>query len=392
MTFVTHTAELGGAETALLRLTSSLDRDAFVPHVVVMADGPLVGRLRELAIDCVIVDVGSITEVTRKETSSLLRVPRMVGDTRRGARLVADALRAVDTDLAVAHSLKAAVMLASAARRAAVPWVWHLNDRLAADYLPRPAVTAMRALAATGPRAVIANSHATLATLGRRGRRRAFVAYPGLPDSAFVDAGRGASTGAVGLMGRIADTKGQLEFVEAARLLGGQRADLRFRIIGAALFADGDYEARVREATAELPAGLVTFTGWADDPGSELRELALLVHASPVPEPFGQVVVEAMAAGVPVIATRGGGVIEILDPHGEGTERADGVWVTPRGLLARPGDPGALARAISLALEDRVAAARRAATAQVAAREQFTIHTTAIAVAAVWNRALAGQK
>src|SRR5260221_10323950 len=58
---------------------------------------------------------------------------------------------------------------------------------------------------------------------------------------------------------------------------------------------------------------------------SVLGDLDVLVHASTRPEPFGRVIIEAMAAGLPVIAARAGGVSEII---------TDGV----DGLLAEPGD------------------------------------------------------
>lgn len=387
VTFVTHTAELGGAETAMLRVASSLDRDTFVPSVVVLGDGPLVARLADAGIECTVIQGGAVTEVSRAETSSL-RLPGMIRGARAGARELATALTGARSELAIAHSLKAAVLVSIAARRARIPWVWHLNDRLAPDYLPRPAVTAMRTLAARGPKVVVANSRATLATLGARGRARAVVAYPGLPSEAFaLDHGE-PGVGAIGLIGRVSATKGQLEFIEAARALHAERPALRFRIVGAALFSDGEYEERVREAAAELPDGVVTLTGWVDEPHAELRRLAVLVHASPVPEPFGQVLVEGMAAGVPVVATRAGGVTEILDPDDSAIQAAPGVWVAPRGVLVEPGDPAALVRAVEIVLDDPEGSSDRVAAAERAARADFTIDTTARAVTAAWRRAL----
>ncbi|TGJ94393.1 glycosyltransferase family 1 protein, partial [Actinotalea fermentans ATCC 43279 = JCM 9966 = DSM 3133] len=76
------------------------------------------------------------------------------------------------------------------------------------------------------------------------------------------------------------------------------------------------------------------------------------VHASPVPEPFGQVVVEAMVREVPVVATRAGGVVEIL--AGTSGDPA------PLGELVEPGDVESLARGISAVLADPEAAAGRA--------------------------------
>ena len=66
----------------------------------------------------------------------------------------------------------------------------------------------------------------------------------------------------------------------------------------------------------------VTLEGFVGRPDrGSLDELSVLVHASPVPEPFGQVVVEGMARGVPVVATRAGGIPEILEPTGPAQTR-----------------------------------------------------------------------
>jgi glycosyltransferase involved in cell wall biosynthesis len=385
---VTHTAEIGGAEVALLRLAAALDPSQFVPHVVVLAEGPLIQRIREEDIGCTVVPGGSVTAVTRSQAASLVRAPGRAKDALRSARALAEALTASGTELAVAHSLKSAVLLKLAAQKARVAWAWHLNDRLAADYLPRPVAAGMRTLAGRGPRVVVANSLATKATLGRRGRKRAVVAYPGLPPTAYGDGTHEVARGDVGLLGRISETKGQVEFVEAAALLRHEHPELRFRIVGSALFADAPYADRVQEAVGKLPDGLVTLVGWVDDPRAQLGDFRLLVHASPVPEPFGQVVLEAMALALPVIATRAGGVVELLNPTGESDAIADGVWGTSRGLLVRPGDAGAMARAIAIAVDNPAITRERALAAYDAAVADFTIAATAEVVQAAWHEAL----
>jgi glycosyltransferase involved in cell wall biosynthesis len=73
---------------------------------------------------------------------------------------------------------------------------------------------------------------------------------------------------------------------------------------------------------------------------AELTRLDVVVHASRLPEPFGQVVVEGMAAGLPVVAAVPGGPAEIVD---------DGV----NGLLYPAGDTVALARALRTLADDR---------------------------------------
>ena len=63
------------------------------------------------------------------------------------------------------------------------------------------------------------------------------------------------------------------------------------------------------------------FRGFREDVWGELRDLDVLVHCSVMPEPFGQVVLEGMAAGVPVVASAAGGPAELVTSGVDGTAR-----------------------------------------------------------------------
>src|SRR5579871_1489005 len=113
----------------------------------------------------------------------------------------------------------------------------------------------------------------------------------------------------VGVVGRIGPEKGQAEFVEAVRLLQADRPQLRFTICGAPLFGALDYGKRVREAALGLP---IEFEGWRQDLDAVYGSLDLLVVPSQL-EGMARVVVEAFAAGVPVLAFPTGGIREVVE-------------------------------------------------------------------------------
>src|SRR5207249_911554 len=139
----------------------------------------------------------------------------------------------------------------------------------------------------------------------------------------------------IGMIGRIAPQKGQHVFIEAfVRAFGdGDRAHQAV-IVGAPLFGEDAYLEEVRQLVVDRGmAERIRFAGFAEDVASELARLDILVHASVVPEPFGQVVVEGMAAGLPVVASAGGGPSEIIDDE-----------VT--GLLYPPGNVDRLAQTL----------------------------------------------
>ncbi len=370
-----HTAQPGGAELALERAVAAIGDRAAV-HVVLFADGPLVGRMRA---------VGAGVEVLPLDAAVAGRSRHELG----GARAVLRALRVIPFEVRLARrlrrlrpdvvhttSLKAdllGVLPALAARR---PLVWHVHDRIAADYLPARAVRLVRWVAGHVPAAVVANSRATASTLP--GVRVLRVVPPGLAPEQVRSAPRPTPDGLViGLVGRISPTKGQRELVHAMPRILARYPAARLRFVGAPLFGADDYAAEVRAEADRLGvAHAVTWVGHTEDVAGELDTLAVCVHASPVPEPYGQVVAEALARGVPVVATRAGGVPEIL-----------GAW----GTLVPPGDADALADAVLGVLDARDDAERRAREAHAYAAEHLGVDRTAEGLLSVWRQVAAGR-
>jgi glycosyltransferase involved in cell wall biosynthesis len=386
---VNHTAQLGGAETALLRLLEAIDRDRFDVRVLTFEDGELVASLASRGIHTQILPLGELNTVTRAEAAAASGSVRNTAGAVAFAPKLARVIRDTKPAIVVATSLKAATLVSIAAPLARRPWVWHLHDRLAPDYLPGASGSALRTLARRAPRQLVVNSRATLESVGRIDARRVSVAYPGLEAAAFVPQTNRPAQSVVGILGRLSETKGQLEFVRAAVEVAASRTDVTFRIIGSALFRDSAYEQKVRDVASASDLGeRLEFAGWTSDPGAALRQLSLLVHASPVPEPFGQVIVEAMAAGVPVIATAAGGVLEILDPTGRAETIENGVFRSEFGVLVRPGDAHALALAIAWVLQHPVAATDMATRARESALQRFSIEETSRVISSAWERAL----
>lgn len=334
--YLDHIAQLSGGELALLRTLPALLAD-IEPIVVLGEDGPLRVRLEDLGIEVHVLPLPAQVRDTRRDAARPSRLSRsQLAGLLRYVLALRRLLRELGPDLVHTNSLKSALYGGAAGRLARVPVLWHVRDRIADDYLPGPVVTMVRLAARALPTAVIANSQSTLDTVPRRALSAvvpdSVTAPPRLPrtDSRPLT---------VGLVGRLSPWKGQDVFLEAFALAfpdGPERAHL----VGSAMFGEDAWERHLRQLAGDLGlAGRVEFRGFREDVWSELAELDVAVHASTTPEPFGQVVLEAMAAGVPIVAAAEGGPAEIV---------TDGV----DGLLVRPGDPQVLAVALQRLAQD----------------------------------------
>jgi glycosyltransferase involved in cell wall biosynthesis len=204
----------------------------------------------------------------------------------------------------------------------------------------------------------MANSEATkrdLVALGvPPGRIR--VIYPPVDLERFnpsLDARRqreefGVSAGqpCFGIFGTLLQWKGHHVFLEAARRVMDEVPNARAFVIGEAPERGRAYREELDRLVERLGIGdRVIFTGFREDVPELMQLLRVVVHASVTPEPFGRVIAEAMAMAKPVVATRAGGPLEIVE---------DGAT----GYLVGADEPEEMARAIIRLLADPARADR----------------------------------
>jgi L-malate glycosyltransferase len=358
--YVSHTGQLGGGEHSLLELIKALP-DEIRPMV---AAPP--GRLqRELAA------IG-VPTATICGTASSLRLHPL--HTLRGAREIAASARQIRraaaahrADVAHSNSIRAGAILALAPL-GGVAKVAHVRDCLP----PGSVTSATMRLIATGAELVVANSRYTarwVSTSAPRARVR--VVYNGVDTERFSprpgerDAARAAldagSSLLLGVVAQLTPWKGQDTAIQALHLLRAQGSDARLLLIGSVKFRDPATRFDNERYVAALHAlardlGMerqVSFLGERDDVPQLMSALDVLLVPS-WEEPFGRSVVEAMAMGVPVVATDVGGPVELLQDGDAGvlvSPRAPQGWAQAVARLA--GDP-ALARAMTAAARARV--------------------------------------
>lgn len=171
------------------------------------------------------------------------------------------------------------------------------------------------------------------------------------------------------IVGRIVAWKGQLEFLRAVAVALRQVPEAGAVIIGEVTDASDAYGRQVREEAARLGIqDRVWFTGFIAEPREAYALLDVLVHSSIDPEPFGLVLTEAMAFGIPVVAARSGGPLEII------TDGVDGFLMDPR-------DPEPVGILLARLLADRELRERigRAGRESVVRRFDPDVYVTRIA-------------
>jgi glycosyltransferase involved in cell wall biosynthesis len=223
-----------------------------------------------------------------------------------------------------------------------------------------------------GTDAVIATSRATAAVaLGVRPN----VVYPGVPvpgaDRRFAGS-RPHANPVVGTARRLVTVKGVVFLIRAVAALRAEFPEIRLEVAGTGPErVNLENEARLLNAS-----DCVSFLGWQDDIDSLLARWDIFVMPS-LQEGFGIAALEAMAAGLPVVATTVGGVPELVDDGQTG-------WLVP------PGDSAALAHRLRELLLDPDQRRVMGAAGQARARQHFSTNRMVSDISKIYDRLLAG--
>jgi glycosyltransferase involved in cell wall biosynthesis len=382
--YLSPSANLGGAERVLLSMSAVLRRRfAHLDlHVLTLGTGPLNLLLEEQGIDTIALTIpeslASLGDspgqgagrTMRLMCRALAAIPGIWQVRQRLRQIVAD----LRPDLLHSNGIKTHVLsyLAGIDR---IPTLWHVHDFYGARLLAARLLTR----AARRVRGAVAVSQAVAADFACHVGSAPLTVIPNAIDvERFRPQSRDGSvldrlaqlppsppeTVRIGLVATYARWKGHDIFLQAAAEIVRTRLaqPVRFYVIGGPVYQTQGSQFQEQELrTQARELGLqdaVGFIGFQQRPELIYPALDVVVHASTRPEPFGLTIVEAMACGCAVIATRAGGAAEIID---------DGY----NALGVPPGDIPALMRALRALLSDTTLRARLGAQARQAALLRF---------------------
>lgn len=342
--FTTYAGALGGAERLLVDWAGALAGE----RCLACPEGALAEAARAAGL-----------RVFPMRTRSMRLRAGVSGRVRASIALVAHGrelrqlVTTLDPELVVAWGMRSAIALSLGPPR--VPIAFQHNDML-----PGPLIAAVVRAASARAAVVTVPSRAVASDLDPTGRlgRRVVVVHPGVDLERFSPDATPAQPPAVLVVGALVPWKRPDLALEACAIVRRRHPDLRLRLVGEPLGLGEDglvAGLRARAGRADLN-GAVDLRGDSAEIPAELARATCLLHCAER-EPFGLAVLEALAAGRPVVAPAVGGPAEIAD--------------TSCALLYRPGDAAAAADALEALLSDPALATRMGAAGRERARARF---------------------
>lgn len=316
--YLNHTGMVSGAERVLVNMVKRLDRQQFDPYVLCPEEGDLRRLVTAEGVPCASAPAVQARFTWRidKLFKTVLSIGKAVVDVRRS-------LDWLNPDLVHANTLRAGIVASLAAIGTNRIVIWHVHD-----ILPKhPFSAGIRYLAWLSRRTqIIAVSQAVAASFCGRlhFRDRVCVIHNGTDLNAFPckEPGSARLKQKLGIpedaflicaVGQICARKGLLELLEAFERIHGSVPQMHLAIAGKVVFVHEEqyFESLLRAVGDPGVSDRVHFLGEIRDISSLMQAADLLVLNSHE-EPFGLVLVEAMSSGTPVLATRVGGIPEIV--------------------------------------------------------------------------------
>jgi glycosyltransferase involved in cell wall biosynthesis len=322
--FITHYAELYGANLSLLSLIEGLGRYGVRSHVIAPEPGDLPPELARRGIPAAVLPFEWWVSTRRAATDAAARFLRNV----RRLRPLAAQIAHWGCDLVYSNSSVFAIG-AMAAAQLGLSHVWHVREFGRRDYDLLPDFgRRMSRLGFQTADATIFVSHALRrAILGRTPAANSHVIYNGVAREAAFDERRRAAEALRGqrgpftyvLVGRFRESKGQAVAIRAFAQLVARHPAARLLLVGGAgQTGDQDYFDQCRALASELAvADRIEFWGYIPDPERAFLEADVALMCSRN-EAMGRVTAEAMSACRPVIGFDSGGTSELIDPDRTG--------------------------------------------------------------------------
>jgi len=324
--------------------------------------------------------LGHFESMRTAQNAPLFNIPMGSRLNLRPAHRLAQIVRSEGFEIIHTHTPRAALIGALASRLTGKPLVHHIHSPTAMDSTRR----VLNKFNAIAERAALKRASAVIAvsqSMGKYAEQQGInwgiveVVPNGVPIQATLsDRQAPRAQWTIGSVALIRPRKGFEVLLDALALLKSEGAPVRLRAVGS--FETSEYEIELKRRATQLGLDdVIKWTGFVRDVHSELAHMDLFVLPSLFGEGLPMVILEAMAAGIPVIGTKVEGIPEAI---------SDGV----DGLVVPPNNVEALATAVRRFISGKVKWQEMRASAQRRQVDQFSDVSMAEGVARVYRRVL----
>lgn len=311
--FLNSSSDLYGSSRILIEVVKTYKEAGLIPVVVMSEPGPLQTHFLELGITVKIQNLG----ILRRKYVNFLGLINRVRKNFEAFRFLDQLQSEYQFELVYSNTL---AVLAGAhwARRNKIPHIWHIHEILLG---PKPLVSLLRRLLDSTTPSPIVVSEAVKSHWSKQLKiAKPVVIHNGIsydqflsPENNPLNLGIAENKVIITMVGRINPGKGQLFFLEMAKVISASYPQCHFLMVGDPYpgyeYIEGEINQFILDNSLE---NCVINLGFRNDIASLLNTTDIFVLPSILPDSFPTVILEAMAASCPVVATQSGGASEMV--------------------------------------------------------------------------------
>lgn len=323
--FFDHSLVYGGAEQSLFSVLPAL-KPPIETVLLVSQKSSMIKRAESLNINCRTIKLSPrLTALSRGRLAGNLLNPLLWRDVSIAQKALTEAVQKEKADIVYANTLKSAILLGLCRKKIPQPQVWHIRDIVSGPSsvllglvgrISRPKLMAVSRAVAGQTALKFSSTPATVIHNGIDQEKWLFESRRQKPEEIKAKFGIKPGESLIGVFGQLSAWKGQEHSIRALAHLKKRGFLCKLLLAGDAIFAEQGYPEKMKNLAGSLNVSEeVIFSGWLENTAPYMAVSDIIVHTPVKPEPFGRVLVEAMALGKPVVAIKNGGIPEIID-HG----------------------------------------------------------------------------
>ncbi len=362
--YVNSSARLYGADKSLLELVTIIDKRHFTPIVLLPESGPLCEEMSKISVETL---VKGFVHVERRYFSPA-KLLGFLADLIHSVNIIRSIIKQRNIDI-VHSNTSACIASAFAAKLTGTPHIWHIRELAIKPKIVRFFYQLLIPLLAD--RAIAASMAVKMnySTKWNRLKKKFIVLPHGIDTKRFesckdifrFEYSIPSHFKIVGNVGMLRSQKGQHLFISAAKIIKDNYPNVKFVIVGDLFYEEGKIAPDLETLSNNLGLSeCVIFTGFRKDIEDVFASFDVFVHTSVSQESYGRTILEAMAAGKPVVAFNDGGPRELVK---------DGLT----GFLVPPSNIELMAEKISGLIRDECLSARMGNEGRRLLKETFSM-------------------